>query len=181
MHGRGRIAATRSGTGFSTRSGSQGEERAMKEPVDHILRPQLPWRAMADGAVTECGYDATKVKTLTRVEFFDRLKQFGQQRTALLTCMTCSDTARRWGTWDDDPRLALHREIEWERGGYYYRERTDRGQRLRDELSAIERLINSHRGEFDEAVKEIEERRAWNDRKAALAARAEPRSKSHGL
>ncbi len=38
----------------------------VKEPVDHILRPRLPWRDGSEGAITECGYDATKVKTLTR-------------------------------------------------------------------------------------------------------------------
>ncbi len=32
----------------------------MKEPVDHILRPKLPWRT-GEGAITECGYDAAKV------------------------------------------------------------------------------------------------------------------------
>lgn len=141
----------------------------MKEPVDHILRPTLPWRP--EGGITECGYDASKVKTLTRKEFLDRLKTMGQQRTAILTCMTCSDTARRWGTWDDDPRLALHREIEWERGGYYFRARTDRGERLRDELLAIAGLIESHPDEFEAAIKTLEDRRAWNGRKDALAAK----------
>src|SRR5215510_8447013 len=93
----------------------------MKEPVDHIVRPQLPWRTARDVAITECGYDASKVKAVTRVEYFARLKELGQQRTAILTCMTCSDTARRWGTWDDDARKALEREIDWEcrRMGFY--------------------------------------------------------------
>ena len=53
----------------------------MKEPVDHILRPQLPWRT--DGGITECGYNAEKVSTLTRAAYFDRLKNLGQQRTAI--------------------------------------------------------------------------------------------------
>lgn len=97
----------------------------MKDPVDHILRPRLPWRG-DEGAITECGYDASKVRTLTREEYFQRLKDLGRQRCALLTCMTCADTAGRWGTWADDPRLALEREITWERGGGY-RARTDRG------------------------------------------------------
>lgn len=46
----------------------------MKEPVDHILRPSLPWRASNEGAITECGFDASKVKPLTRAEFFQRLR-----------------------------------------------------------------------------------------------------------
>ena len=142
----------------------------MKEPVDHILRPQLPWRH-GEGAVTECGYDAAQVKTLTRVEFFQRVKELGQQRTALLTCMTCSDTAKRWGTWDDDPGRALDREITWECGGSYWRNRDDRGHRLRDELLAIAALIEAHRDEFDATVSEIAQRRDWLRKKAALEAR----------
>lgn len=135
----------------------------MKEPVDHILRPQLPWRS--DAGITECGYDASKVKTLSRAEFLDRLKEFGQQRTALLTCMTCSDTARRHGTWDDDPRSAIDREIQWENR---YR-RNDRGVRLRDELLAIAALIEAHRVEFDAHMIATEQRRAWNEQKAEHA------------
>ena len=140
----------------------------MKEPVDHILRPNLPWRSPDESAITECGYDASKVKTLTRAEFFNRQKDLGERRTAMLTCMTCSDTARRWGTWDDDPRLALQREIEWERGSASSRSRNDRGGRLRDELTAINALIKSHREEFVVLVNEIEQRRAWNEKKTAM-------------
>lgn len=132
----------------------------MKEPVDHILRPQLPWRN--ESALTECGYDATKVKALTREEYFARLKDMGQQRTAMLTCMTCGDTARRWGTWADDPRKALDREIQWESGWRRY----DRGTQLRDELTAIAALVAMHREEFDAALELIEQQRAWNERKA---------------
>lgn len=138
----------------------------MKEPVDHILRPQLPWRP-GGAPITECGYDASKVQTITREEFARRLKDYGQQRTAMLTCMTCSDTARRWGAWEDDPRHALAREIEWERGGFY-RPRTGRGERLKDELIAIAELIEAHREEFDALVNAREQRREWLEKKAAL-------------
>lgn len=143
----------------------------MKEPVDHILRPSLPWRR-GEGAITECGYDAAKVKTITRDEFFARLKELGQQRTALLTCMTCADTARRHSAWEDDPRQAMRREIEWETGGWYYRARTDRGERLKDELLAIATLIEAHRDEFDESIAATATRREWNERKLALARKA---------
>lgn len=140
----------------------------MKEPVDHILRPCLPWRNSA--AVTECGYDASKVKTLTRPQFFERLKDMGQQRAAMLTCMTCSDTARRWKSWDEDPRQALEREITWEWGGGY-RARIDRGRLLKDELIAIAFLIESHREEFEAAIAANEQRREWLEKKAALSER----------
>lgn len=143
----------------------------MKEPVDHILRPRLPWRG-DESAITECGYDASKVKTLTREEFFQRRKELGERRTAMLTCMTCSDTTRRWKTWEDDPRQALEREITWEWGGGYHA-REDRGVRLRDELFAIASLIEAHRDEFAGLVTTTEQRREWLEKKAAHAAKPE--------
>lgn len=136
----------------------------MKEPVDHILRPRLPWRAENDPALTECGCDAKQVKTLTRAEFAQRLKDMGQQRTALLTCMTCSQTAHRWSDWDEDPRKALGREVEWEAG--WTARSGKRGHRLRDELLAIAALIEAHRDEFRALTANIEQRRNWLDRKA---------------
>ena len=135
----------------------------MKEPVDHILRPMLPWRS-TEGVITECGYDAAKVKTLTRQEYFQRLSELGQRRAAMLTCMTCADTARNWGTWEDDPRKALNREIDWE---CRWR-KTDRGEQLKDELTAIAALIEAHRSEFDAAVAELRGRREWLEKKAAM-------------
>ena len=148
----------------------------MKEPVDHILRPQLPWRH-GDGAITECGYDASQVKTLTREEYFQRLQDMGQQRASLFTCMTCADTAKRWGTWDDDPGRALDREITWECGGNsYWRNRDDRGYRLRDELLAVAALIEAHRDEFDALVSAGEQKREWAQQKAALAEKKRRRS-----
>lgn len=147
----------------------------MKEPVDHILRPQLPWRN--DGGVTECGYDAAKVKTLTREEYFARLKEMGQQRTSLFTCMTCAQTAARWGTWDEDPRRSLDREIQWETAW----RSEDRGVRLRDELIAIAELIANHRDEFDAAISISEQRRAWNQQKKTAAEKPKPKMTWHPL
>ncbi len=135
----------------------------MKEPVDHILRPQLPWRS--DAGITECGYDASKVKTLSRKEFLARLKDFGQRRTAMLTCMTCSNTATRWGTWPDDPRKALEREIQ---GECAWRRR-DPGFRLQYELHAVAALIQNHQDEFAAAVSVTEQRREWNSKKTAAS------------
>ena len=138
----------------------------MKEPVDHILRPRLPWRT-SEGDITECGYDASKVKAITREEYVQRRKDLGQQRCAMMTCMTCSDTAQRWASWEQDPRLAVGREINWETGGFYYRPRTDRGARLKDELLAIAELIENHREEFDALVENNQARREWIEKKAA--------------
>ncbi len=144
----------------------------MKEPVDHILRPSLPWRSAGEAAITECGYDAAKVKTLTREEYFQRLKEFGRQRTAMLTCMTCADTATRWRAWDEAPLDALEREIVWERGySHWSRQQPKRGEQLYDELLAIEALIENHRDEFAAMVRERSGRRAWLEQKASLEAR----------
>jgi hypothetical protein len=119
----------------------------MKEPVGHIERPRLPWRPENDATLTECGFEAVKVKTLTRSEFARRLKEYGQQRTAILTCMTCVQTAQRWSAWEDDPCQAVDREIQWEgRWGDQH------GHLLRDELRAIALLIKSHPDEFKELV-----------------------------
>jgi hypothetical protein len=138
----------------------------MKEPVDHIARPNLPWRDPA--GMTECGHDAAKVPTITREQYLQRLKDMGQQRTAMFTCMTCATTAGRWSDWEADPRQALGREIDWERGSGY-RSRTDRGQQLKDELVAIAALIEKHRDEFDAIISENGQRREWLERKAAKA------------
>lgn len=146
----------------------------MKEPVDHILRPRLPWRG-DESAITECGYDASKVKTLSRDEYFQRVKELGRQRTAMLTCMTCADTAGRWGTWEKDPRRALEREINWECTRWH--EDRGRGQRLRDELLAIATLIEMHGEEFASLVAATEQRREWLEKKAEHdAAKAKPKT-----
>lgn len=116
--------------------------------------------------MTECGYDASAVLTLTREQYAARLKEFGQQRTAMLTCMTCTSTCERWQNWEGDPRRALGREIEWETGGYGYRRESKRGWRLHDELLAIAALVAEHREAFDAHVAESRARREWLDKKA---------------
>jgi hypothetical protein len=148
----------------------------MKEPVDHILRPHLPWRA--DGGITECGYNASKVQTITRDEYFARLKDLGRQRCALMTCMTCADTAQRWGTWDDDPRKAVEREVQWEcRWG----RSNDRGVRLRDELLALAALAEAHGDEFRAHIERLEQQRAWLDKKRELKSKPTPSRTRGGL
>lgn len=133
----------------------------MKEPVDHIERPRLPWRSHDEPAVTECGYDASKVKTLTRDEFDKRLKDYGEQRTALFTCMTCIQAARSWTTWSVDPRKAVEREITWEcrwSSGKH-------GHCLKDELLAIQVLIENHPDEFSKILKTLRQQQEWIARK----------------
>lgn len=143
----------------------------MKEPVDHVLRPKLPWRD--EGAITECGLDASKVKALSREELFARLKDMGQQRTALLTCMTCVDTARRWHDWDADPRAAIQREIEWEHRGRWSRD--DGRERLAFELRAIASLIDAHRDEFMQEVARLRGLAEWQATKKETQKKREPK------
>lgn len=144
-------------------------QSTVKEPVDHILRPRLPWRSPDEPSVTECGYDASKVKTLTRAEYFQRRKDLGDQRSAMFTCMTCSQTAGRYPTWIDDPRRAIEREVVWECGsGYLGRNSDRRGQLLRDELMAIAALIEAHPDEFQSLIADMVQRREWLEKKAVL-------------
>jgi hypothetical protein len=75
----------------------------MKEPVDHIVRPSLPWRSSTEPAVTECGYNAESVKTITRDELAARLKEYGEQATAPHAnskVLTVYLFPARLGTWD---------------------------------------------------------------------------------
>lgn len=146
----------------------------MKEPVDHILRPRLPWRPADTAPITECGYDATKVKLISREDYAKRKKDLGYQRAAMLTCMTCVNTADRWGCWDDDPRLAIGREVEWERQTLYRHASDKRGTRLKDELTVIAAMIEERRDEFLARVTEVEQRREWNQKKAARADKPKP-------
>lgn len=125
----------------------------------------MPWRGTAL-AITECGLEGDEAKTITRAEYVQRRKDWGPQRTSMFTCMTCSQTSDRWHTWDEDPRAAMGREIEWERGSAYWRARTDRGCLLKDELVAIAALIEAHRVEFDASVEAIVARRDWLQKKA---------------
>lgn len=150
----------------------------MKEPVDHILRPRLPWRSEED-AITECGYDAGKVKTLTREDYKARYKDLGRTRMAMLTCMTCMDTNARWASWADDPRQAMSREINWECP--WGRDIPDREQRMRDELLAIAGLIEAHPDEFAQLIDTLKRRRDWLDQKTSAAAqRKRPKPREPG-
>lgn len=141
----------------------------MKEPVDHIVRPMLPWREVQ--FVTECGMNASSVKTLSRDEFTQRLKDLGKQRTALLTCMTCIQTFDRYTTWDVDPRLAIDREIAWEEAHWNRwsgNVSSRHGVLLRDELMAIATLIERHKSEFKELVEAEQIRRFFVEEGAKM-------------
>jgi hypothetical protein len=127
----------------------------MKLKVDHVERPELPWRT-PEQAFTECGLVAASHPTITRAELADRYKQWGQQRTAMMVCMTCFATAQNWGTWNEDPLHSIERARKQEPRRYHHR-RLDSHQvaapsPLRTELRAMALLIERHREEFDGLV-----------------------------
>ncbi len=117
----------------------------MKEPVDHIARVSLPW--VANMGLTECGLAAASYPTVSRAAYLSRLKEMGEQRASLFTCMTCAQTARHHKTWDEDPVSAVAREC-----GYMGLGGGPRTEDFRRELLALAALIEVHRDEFDEYV-----------------------------
>lgn len=105
--------------------------------LDHVRRADLPWR-VAD--LTECGRRVTDVAQLiTRDELAARLARHGRKRSAMLTCMTCFETAGRYRAFAVDPVDALRREVN------DYRQ----DERLTAELRALAALVQAHREEFD--------------------------------
>jgi hypothetical protein len=116
----------------------------VKQPVDHIARSPLPW--VANMGLTECGLPAASYPTITRLAYLERLKDMGEQRASLFTCMTCKDTVGHWKTWDEDPVSAIQRETGYMHG------RAPRKEEFRLELLAIAALIEAHRDEFDSYI-----------------------------
>jgi hypothetical protein len=120
-----------------------------KATITHVARRDLPWRK---AGLTECGLDLEGHAAISPAELEERVKKLGQQRTAMLTCMTCWQTSHRYHVpmgWEGPPILsALEREIQWAR-----RRRPETTPFLRD-LKAIEILIERHRPEFDELIED---------------------------
>lgn len=116
------------------------------EVLEHVMRPRPPWR---DSDWTECGLnpatlDPTTRPVITRDALIRKVKDLGVKRTAMSTCVTCYDTARRWKTWEEDPVQVIGRETY---GAYGGRDGLRR-ELFRDELLAIEELIKRYPDEF---------------------------------
>lgn len=126
------------------------------EPLDHVRRPDLPWRI---STLTECGRPVKDVgKCIERDELLARLKKYGKQRTGLLTCMTCWRTSADWKTFADDPVQAMYREVY---GGM------SRNTGLAAELRAIAALVEKYRDEFDGYLAGLEETVSLQERRLA--------------
>lgn len=132
--------------------------------IDHIERPRLPWRN--GGTTTECGLPAANHPVITRDVFLARVKELGQQRAAMVTCMTCFQTARHWPTWEEDPGHMLGRETSLN---------SYRSTPLDNELRAIALLVANHREEFDGLLDELAGVNAPEATRAAGVVTPDPR------
>jgi hypothetical protein len=139
-----------------------------KATITHVARRDLPWRR---AALTECGLDLAKHAAISAEELKERVKKLGQQRTAMLTCMTCWQTSYRWVAENEYGEVvrpwlgsnvltALEREIQWAR-------RHREGSPLMADLKAIEVLIQRHRPEFDELLEDQRETVSLADERKA--------------
>ena len=119
----------------------------MNAPLNHVARPSLPWRG--DTGLTECGLRADSYPTVSRSELADQLARLGKQRTALLTCMTCLNTAQRHPSWDEDPARCLDREVNRKWGA------TPADDPFTLELRALAALVDLHRDEFADLLASV--------------------------
>ena len=111
----------------------------MADEIEHVARPALPWR---DDSLTECGKTTSGRPIISRGALVEKVKQQGQARAAMTTCMTCWQTASRWRNWAEAPSEVMKREVpQWYQG--------PKAERLDAELRAIAALIEAHRDEFD--------------------------------
>lgn len=113
-----------------------------KPVVEHIRRAaSFPWRA-PEAHLTECGLEVARYadRVISPQEYKDRLRIWGERRTAMATCQTCAMTCSRYRPWAEDPVDAVRREVWGHRGDQ---------DRFRDELRALAALVEAHRTEFD--------------------------------
>lgn len=113
----------------------------------HLFRDTTPpWR-QTRGA-TDCGKPIDPDGTANGAQVFtwDELTAFvakhGQQRAAILTCMTCYNTHRNYRPWSVDPVTAIAREA------HSARSRRKPDTTLATELKALARLVELHPDEF---------------------------------
>lgn len=114
------------------------------EPLTHIMRTSLPWRAATK---TVCGRPTEQYRADLVVPLADAVKmrqRLGQQRFALVICMTCANCCNNWSEWDTNPVARMLSEV------------SDSSRRrdpvVEAELRAIAALIAAHRDEFDSIV-----------------------------
>lgn len=124
-----------------------------KEPLAHIARSPLPWRAAADND-TECGKpvgDFAKVVSWAEAVAF--VKEFGQARAAFMLCVTCSQTATRYG-WRLPGRNVYDEQLTFDASptARLEHERAKRREQLDGELRAMAILVQRYPDEFADLV-----------------------------
>lgn len=111
--------------------------------------------------MTECGHIASEMALVwTRDQAAAKYKEFGEQRMAMLTCMTCLHTANRWPTWETSPVAVMDRECS--REGWAFRQYSDPEHQaeknlLERELRALAALAAAHPEEFEATVQGLAE------------------------
>ena len=136
----------------------------MRDPIDHIERPVLPWRP--EDRRTECGHPVSQFapeRILTRDEVVRKIKDQGKQRAAMSTCMTCASTSDRHEPWEKNPASVVERWI----GHSAWRYDHESVRLLNREFRAIEALVAAHRDEFDSFVEGLAESTDLAERRAA--------------
>jgi hypothetical protein len=112
------------------------------EAVQHIMRSPLPWRP--DEELTECGKPAVDfAKVISRDLAVAQHRDLGATRFAMVTCITCTQTANRWPTFDMNPVDRLLREAQRP------------SPLFKAELRALAMLAAAHPEEFTEAVADL--------------------------
>lgn len=116
------------------------------EPLDHIARPNLPWRPEN---LTECGKDTNTVEqVITRDQALAKVGRQGKQRAAMSTCMTCWNAAEWNRDWAQSPTEVMAREVKRGRN-WSTRVLPNTDTPLDRELRAVAALVEAHRDEFD--------------------------------
>lgn len=132
-------------------------------PLEHVIRPQLPWR---QDELVECGKKPGE-HAITRDAFIAKVRKQGKTRAAMTTCMTCFETAQRWPDWNTNPVAVVAREVK----NVTYRGNTSEESPLRDELRAIELLIEAHPEEFAETLAALRNAVPFGKRRARTVRR----------
>jgi hypothetical protein len=133
----------------------------------HIVRDPIPWET--GEPLTECGHAASEMaRIVTREQVRDRVRVIGSQRAHYEFCMTCTQTADRWSTWEQDPLNCLHRLPN----SYYGSERSARGKLLRSELRAVALVVRAHWDEYLATLEQVRGTSSLTDARIARRRRA---------
>lgn len=136
----------------------------MSDPLNHIARPALPWQTFV---LTECGRPVEEFAdgiVVSRVETKAIIGRLGKTGAYMVMCVTCLNRANYdVDAWDLDPVSVMRRHCE-------------RGTRRPDdpiatELRAIALLVQAHRDEFDQTIRDLADAVPLSERRQQRAKR----------